>query len=247
MRIPHARSVTLDGEREDLMIAACAALCRRRFADKTEDTVRLQFLTILCVLLMAVSVNGAPADDATDVFRKYVAAIRVGSVDDALKLVEPVPESSKALLRACVECAIAVEKVNTEMTRQMGPAKPEEDGRSMGQPSDEALKILRGVAAGDTVRVLAADPLDPKESIDVALLVRSEGKWVVAAATVVGINPATRFVEPPPDERERFVKLANALTSAATTVLPRLQKEEFKSPAELQDAMNEEMIRAASK
>jgi hypothetical protein len=76
--------------------------------------MRRLYLSVLCVTLAVASAHAAPGDEAADVFRKYVAAIRAGSVDEALKLVEPVPESCKPLLRASVEGAVAVEKVKTE-------------------------------------------------------------------------------------------------------------------------------------
>jgi hypothetical protein len=211
-----------------------------------EDTMRRLFLPVLCMMLTVASAQGAPGDDAADAFRNYVAAIRAGSVDDTLKLVEPVPESSKPLLQACVESAIAVEKVKTEMAKQMGPPKHEE-GWNMGQQPDDVLKTLRGVAAGDTAKLVAKDPMDQKAEFDVGVAVRSEGKWLVAAATAIGIDPPSKFVEPPPDERERLLKLANFTTSAGKTVLARLQKKEFKSPGEVQDALIQEMMRAGSK
>ena len=211
-----------------------------------EDTMRL-LLPVLCAMLVAASAQSAPGDDAADAFRKYVAAIRGGSVDDTLKLVEPVPESSNPLLRACVESAIAIEKVKTEMAKQMGPPKHDEEGWNMGQQPDDVLKTLRGVADGDTAKLVAKDPMDQKAEFDVGLAVRNEGKWFVAAATAIGIDPPSKFVEPPADERERLLKLANATTSAGKTVLARLQKKEFKSPGEVQDELTQEMMRAASK
>jgi hypothetical protein len=199
------------------------------------------------VILSVACAQGAPGDDAADAFRKYVAAIRAGSVDDALKFVEPVPEASKPLLRACVESAVAVEKVKTEMTKQMGPPKHDEEGWNMGQQPDDVLKTLHGIADGDNVKLVAKDPADPKEEFDVGFAVRSEGKWLVAATTAIGIDPPSKFVEPPADERERLLKLANLATSGAKTVLTRLQKKEFKSPGEVQDAFIQEQMRPGNK
>lgn len=209
--------------------------------------MRRLLLPVLCAVLTVASARGAPGDDAADVFRKYVAAIRDGSVDDTLKLVEPVPESSKPLLRTCVESAVAVEKVKTEMAKQMGPPKHDEEGWNMGQQPDDVLKTLRDVSEGDTAKLVAKDPMDQKAEFDVGLAVRSDGKWLVAAATAIGIDPPAKFVEPPPDERERRLKLAGFTTSAAKTVLSRLQKKEFETPGDVQDALIQEMMRAGNK
>jgi hypothetical protein len=207
----------------------------------------VSLVIMLATVLRVASAQGAPGDDAADAFRKYVAALRAGSVDDVLKLVEPVPDSSKPLLRACVESAVAVEKIKTEMTRQMGPPKRDEDGWNLGQQSDEVLKTMHGIPEGDIVKLVAKDPADPKAEFDVGLAVRAEGRWVVAAATAIGIDPPSKFIEPPPDERARLLKLADATTSAAKAVLARLQKKEFKSPGEVNDALVQELTRAGGK
>ncbi len=209
--------------------------------------MRRLLLPVLCMMLAVAAAQGAPGDDAADAFRKYVAAIRAGSVDDALKLVESVPESSKPLLRASVEGTVAVEKVKTEMAKQMGPVKHDEEGWNMGQQPDDILKTLHGIADGDGVKLVARDPADPNAEFDVGLAVRGEDKWLVAAATAIGIDPTSKFVEPPADERERLLKLANLTTSAAKIVLARLQKKEFKSPGEVQNALIQELMRAGSK
>jgi hypothetical protein len=117
----------------------------------------------------------------------------------------------------------------------------------MGQQPDDVLKTLHGIADGDGVKLVAADPADPKSELDVGFAVRGGGKWLVAAATAIVIDPPSKFVEPPPDERERLLKLANLTTSAAKTVLARLQKKEFKSPDEVQDALIAELTRAGGK
>jgi hypothetical protein len=43
------------------------------------------------------------------------------------------------------------------------------------------------------------------------------------------------------------LKLANLATSGAKTVLTRLQKKEFKSPGEVQDAFIQEQMRPGNK
>ena len=209
--------------------------------------MRRPALSISVVMLTLAITRGALADETADAFRSYVAAIRAGSVDDALKFVEPVPESCRTLLRECIEAAVAVEKVKTEMSAQMGPPKHHVEGWNIGQHSDDVLKTLQGIVDGDTARLVAKDPANPKTDIDVGFMVRSQGKWVVAAATALAIDPPAKFVEPPQEERDAFSKLAAFTTSAAKTVLTRLQKKEFKSPVEVQDALAQELLRAGSK
>jgi hypothetical protein len=195
-------------------------------------------LPLLVILLAAAPAPVAPTDPPIDEYRAYVSAIRSGSVDEVLKHVEPVPESCKKLVRVTAEVMVAIEAVKTEMAKQMGPPKEDEEGWNMGQRSDEALKTLHGKPAGEgKVKVFVNDSLDPKSDFDIALMVRHETKWVVSAGTVLGDDPTEPFVEPPADERERLLVLADAGTRSAKEVLERLKKKEFKSPTDVQEAI----------
>ncbi len=62
-------------------------------------TAHLVAATLVLTLLAPSIVAAAPQDDAIAKYREYVAAIRDSQVEKVVKLVEPVPESCKPLLR----------------------------------------------------------------------------------------------------------------------------------------------------
>jgi len=203
---------------------------------------RPNFFVLVLVLVAAALVSSVafaePVNDAVKVYRDYVAAIRAGSSDKILSLVETVPETSKPLLVASVEALIVVKAVKTEMTKQMGPEPTEEEeGWNMGQLPERILKDLKGEADADgTVKLKARDPLGDSE-FEIGVMVRQGDKWVVPAATAIGLDPTAKFEEPAEAEREDLLKQIRTVTTGAKSVLPRLQKKEFKSPAEVQDAL----------
>lgn len=200
-------------------------------------------LNIVLGIVMASTALAAPADDAVKAYRDYVAAIRAGSKDNVLKVVESVPESSKPLLVASIESLIAVEAVKAEMTKQMGPEPAEEEeGWNMGQLPERVLKDLKGEATPDgTVKLKAHDPL-AKSDYEIGVMVRRGDRWVVPAMTVIGLETTAQFEEPPQSEREDLLKQARAVTAAGKSVLGRLQKKEFKTPVEVQEALTRETV-----
>ena len=107
----------------------------------------------ILVVLASHQAIAAPQDDAVKAFKEYVAAVRAGSAEKVLALVEPVPESCKPLLAASVESLIAIERVKTAMAKQFALPKDEEaeeeEGWNMGQPSDETLNQLAGDLVDD--------------------------------------------------------------------------------------------------
>jgi hypothetical protein len=204
-------------------------------------TAHLVAATLVWALLTPSIGAAAPPDDAIAKYRDYVAAIREGQVEKVVKLVEPVPESCKPLLTASVESKIAVEAVKKEMTAQMGPPKPGDQAWSIGQPSDDLLKRLAAVAQDpNTVGLMVKEP-----QVSAGWMVRQKGQWVVPAAMVMDLPPAPKFTEPAKEEREQMLKYAQATAKAAEAVLKRLRNKEFKTPAEVQNALGEEMNKAA--
>ena len=118
----------------------------------------------------------------------------------------------------------------------------------MGELPDEVLKDIRGEAVdADTVALKGKDPLAPDADHQIGLMVRRDGKWVVPAATALGLDPAPAFAEPPEAEREDLLKQARALTRAAKSILQRLQKKEFKTPVEVQEALNRGLVEGTAK
>ena len=203
----------------------------------------------ILVVLASHQAIAAPQDDAVKAFKEYVAAVRAGSAEKVLALVEPVPESCKPLLAASVESLIAIERVKTAMAKQFALPKDEEaeeeEGWNMGQPSDETLNQLAGDLVDDnTVKLKGKDPLD-KAEYDVGLVVRRDGRWLVSAGTAIGLDPTASFVEPPEQERADLLTMANLVTRSAMAVLGRLERKQFKSPAEVQAALLRGMAEAA--
>ncbi|HEX3357430.1 MAG TPA: hypothetical protein VHS31_10705 [Tepidisphaeraceae bacterium] len=203
----------------------------------------LVLVTSALLLPFAAQSSAAPDDDAVAQYRAYVTAVRAGKPEEVMKLIEPVPETSKPLLTACIAQEIAVEAMKKEMVAQMGPAKTGDDAWAIGGlPYDDVLKNLKGVAGGaDVVMILATKPEGT-----VGWVARRNGKWIVPAGLVMDLQPAAQFVEPEAPAREESIKYANATAKAADTVLQRLKKKEFKQPADVLKAFSDEM-QAATK
>jgi len=194
------------------------------------------------LLSLATASSAAPEDDAIAQYRAYVTAVRAGKPEEVVKLIEPVPETSKPLLTARIAQEIAVEAMKNEMVAQMGPAKTGDEAWMIGGlPYDDVLKNLKGVAQGaDVVGILATKPEGT-----VGWMVRRNGKWIVPAGLVMDLQPGEQFVEPAAPEREERIKYANATAKAADAVLQRLKKKELKKPAEVLQAFGDEMQKAA--
>ena len=169
-------------------------------------------ITIMIVLLslagQGFGAQPAASDaDAVAQYNAYVVAVRAGKIEDVVKLIEPVPETSKALLTARIKQAIAIEALKKEMIAQMGPPKMEEDGWDIGGlPYDDLLKNLKGVAQGANVMVLVTKNPRTNQDGTAALMVRRNGKWIVPATMVMDLEPpddlSVPFVEPNADDRE---------------------------------------------
>jgi hypothetical protein len=204
--------------------------------------ILLVLVAATCLLSLATVSSAAPEDDAIAQYRAYVTAVRAGKPEVVVKLIEPVPETSKPLLTARIAQAIAVEATKKEMVAQMGPAKTGDEAWMIGGlPYDDVLKNLKGVAQGaDVVGILATKPEGT-----VGWMVRRNGKWIVPAGLVMDLQPGEQFVEPAAPEREERIKYANATAKAADAVLQRLKKKELKNPAEVLQAFGDEMQKAA--
>jgi hypothetical protein len=174
-------------------------------------------LFALACLLPALA-GAAPEEAAIEQYRAYVKAVRAGKLEDVVKLVEPVPETSKALLNARVKQAIAVEAMKKEMLAQMGPPKAGEEGWEIGGlPYDDVLKNLKEIVQDEnTVGVMAVDPRTKAEGV-MGWMIRRNGKWIVPAGLVMDLEPAPQFVEPDAGDREERIKYADATTKAAGT------------------------------
>jgi hypothetical protein len=207
---------------------------------------QILFLIVAVAFVLSCGTRSfaAPEDDAIAQYRAYVTAVRAGKLDDVVKLIEPVPQTSKALLNARISQEIAVEAMKKEMVAQMGPAKTGDDSWAIGGlPYDDALQNLKGVAqSADLVLILATKPEGT-----MGWMARQNGKWIVPAGLVMDLEPAPQFVEPEAPQREEKIKYADATTKAADAVLQRLKKKEFKKPAEVLQAFGSEMQKASGK
>jgi hypothetical protein len=209
---------------------------------------RITMTTLLCLSAISATTWAAPEDGAAEQYRAYVSAVRTGKLDDVVKLVEPVPATSKPMLTARIKQAIAVEAMQKEMVAQMGPAKSGEEGWAIGGlPYDDVLKDLKPVAQdANTVALQGVDPAS-NTPVPVGWIIRRNGKWLVPAGLVLDLEPAPQFVEPEAAERAEKIKDADAMTKAADVVLQRLKKKEFKKPAEVQSALAQELRKASEK
>ena len=212
--------------------------------------MRIPIAIVLSILVWQQRSAGAPSAapdaDAIAQYRAYVAAVRAGKIDDAIKLVEPVPESCKPLLNARIKMAIAVEALKKEMIAQMGPPRIEEEGWAIGGlPYDDLLKSLKGVAQGENVTVLVATNPRTKQEGSSGWMVRRSGKWVVPATMVMDLqppeDPSAPFAVPSEFDLAEDTKYADSTRRAADAVLKRLQSKEFKNPAEVVRAFGDEM------
>lgn len=202
---------------------------------------------ILCLLATAATTapSREPADAAVRVYRDYVAAIRSGPAEKVLKLVEPVPESSKALLTKYVEMRIAIERFNAEIANQFSPPKPDRGDTIMGEFPSEWLKdVFAEAVDARTLQLKLKDPDDPQIESPIGLMVRRGDAWLVSATLPLDQEASATFVEPPANIRDAKLKFAEAWSAAAKSTLERLQKREFKSAAEAEGALKQEIARA---
>lgn len=203
----------------------------------------------ICLVLVAAicfptftKVSAATAEeDAIAQYRAYVTAVRAGKSEDVMKLIEPVPESCKAVLDARLKQAIAVEAMKKEMIAQFGPAKTGDDAWNIGGlPYDDAMKSLKGVGQqGDMILLITTEPQGTA-----AWMIRRNGKWIVPAGLVLDLEPGKPWVEPDAAARDATIKYADTITKAAEAVLKRLRNKEFKKPADASTAFGEELKKA---
>jgi hypothetical protein len=208
--------------------------------------MRFRLIVLLALICVApATLRAAPEEGPVEQYRAYVKAVRAGKLDDVVKLIEPVPDTSKPLLNARVKQAIAVEAMKKEMLAQMGPPKAGEDGWEIGGlPYDDVLKNLRPVVQdANIVGLTAIDPRSKAEGV-IGWMVRRTGKWMVPAGLVMDLEPAEEFVEPDASERDEKIRYADATAKAADAVLNRLKTNEFKKPAEVLRAFGDEMQKA---
>ena len=207
------------------------------------------FAILGCVLVLSLAnatASARPPEDAVRAYRAYVAAVRSGPPEKVLKLVQPVPESSEALLAKYVDMRIAVERVKAEIAKQFNPPEPDRGDAIMGEFPDEWLKDLVAEAVDErTMELKLKDPDDPEIESAVVLMVRQGGTWLVSAALVVDEEASATYVEPRAEIRDAKLKVAEAWAAAAKFTLARLQKKEFKSAAAAEAALKREFARAA--
>lgn len=205
---------------------------------------RLTPLLFLLPILLAMQASQPATHEAVKAYRDYVHAIRQGDLAAVLERVEPVPATSRPALEATMEAKIAVEAVTTEMIKRLGPPKEDEEGWNMGQLTDAMLETLRVAdEQQDAALLVMKDPFGGEGSA--GIMVRRDGAWKVAAGPLIGVgDPTPTFVEPPAEELAQTIRFANAITTAAVTVLERLKKGEFNDAASVQSALGEEMQRA---
>jgi hypothetical protein len=203
-------------------------------------------LTIIVCLLAATAPSGGPANDAAKVYRDYVAAIRSGPAEKVLKLVEPVPESSKVLLAKYVETRIAIERFKAEIAKQFNPPKPDRGDTIMGEFPNEWLKdVVAEPVDARTMQLKLKDPDDPQIESPIGLMIRRGDAWLVSATLPLDEEASATYVEPRAEIRDAKLKVAEAWSAAAKSTLDRLQKKEFKSAAEAEGALKREFARAA--
>jgi hypothetical protein len=191
----------------------------------------------MCFLTSASIAAPAPPQDAAIArYREYVAAIREGKVDQVLKFIEDVPETSKPVIVATVKQMIAVEALKKEMMAQFGAPKLDDDAwKTLGQLSDEQLQHLEAQVGGDIVGLTVNEPQG-----FAGWMVLRKGQWVVPAAQVLELESMPTFIEPPKNERDWRIKHQQGITTAAEAVLKRLRNKEFKDPAQMQKVLSEE-------
>ena len=105
---------------------------------------------------------------------------------------------------------------------------------------DAAGRNLFRIIGPNTVGLMVKEP-----QVSAGWMVRQKGQWVVPAALVMDLPPAPKFTEPAKEEREQMLKYAHARSKAAEAVLKGLRNKELKTPSDVQNALGEEMNKAA--
>lgn len=210
-------------------------------------------LPAACLLFLIVNTSLAqPQHEVITQYKAFLAAARTGKVDDARKLVEPVPKDAERLLQAGLRLFVAYVQLKTELTSQFGLPGPKHEDEFGERAIAPAVmdNLIADVRHENTVVVHSKDP-DTNAKITMAVMVRRNGKWLVSAHMLTDQpldelqeRPDRAFKTPPADERKQFIDYAEATTKTIETVLTRLKNKEFKTRAEVLKAVSDLMPKA---
>ena len=204
-----------------------------------------------CALLLAIvhSATAQPQHEAIVQYKAFMSAVRAGKVEDAVKLVEPVPKDVASMLEAGLKLHIAYVGLKDELTAQFGlPGPKDEDEFGERAVAAGLLENLRADAQNERIVVLHAKDPQMKNEYTLGMMVRRNGKWLVSAAGLTDqweeLKPDGTFKPPPAAERRRFIAHARTTTKAIEAVLRRLKKKVFKNRAEVVKAYADLMPKA---
>jgi hypothetical protein len=206
----------------------------------------------ISLLLLANTSLAQPQHEAITQYKAFVAAAGAGKIDDARKLVEPVPNDAERLLQAGLRLFVAYVQLKTELTSQFGLPGPNDEDEFGERAIAPALmaNLLADVRHENMAVVHSRDP-DTRAKITMMVMVRRNGKWLVSADMLTDqeldeleSKPGRTFKTPPADERKQFIEYAESTARTIETVLTRLKKKEFKTRTEVLKAVSGLMPKA---
>src|SRR6266576_5120188 len=105
---------------------------------------RICVLSVACVFYFSASGCAAQDEDhALAQYKAYLSALRVGNVEEILKMSVPVSESVKAIQSEAVTTRILMERLRRATIAQFGPmkidTKKDDPWLGIGEPWDEYL------------------------------------------------------------------------------------------------------------
>jgi len=182
-----------------------------------------------------------PEHEAIRQYRAYVVAVRAGDVQAMQKLVVPVSKPVQPIQAVLIKIDILHERLYKQTVAQFGPIdfKKEELWEGFGQPSDDDLKDLRIKVHEDVdiAQVLMKNSHTGNHDRS-ALMVRRNNKWFVPMTLQLNEEDDKRPVrEPQPEELQPMLKYSTHMSHEMESILDRLQKKQFKSSAEVMQAL----------
>ena len=209
---------------------------------KLQPTMWIAVASLLPSLCRAAD---PPEHEAIRQYRAYVVAARAGDVQAIQKLVVPVSKPVQPIQAVLIKIDILHERLYKQTVAQFGPIdfKKEELWEGFGQPSDDDLKDLRIKVHEDVdiAQVLMKNPHTGNHDRS-ALMVRRNNKWFVPKTLQLNEEDDKKPVrEPQPEELQPMLKYATHMSREMENILNRLQKKQFKSSAEVMQALIDAM------
>src|SRR5688500_1644472 len=204
------------------------------------------FAACLSLLATVGTASAQPQHEAITQYKAFMAAVRAGKSDEAMKLVEPVPKDAASLVTTALRFLIVDTALKTEVAAQMGAYDPkDEDYLEEALHAPEVLENLKvQPRLKDIVLLRATDPRTRTELTLVPMILR-DGKWLVPAATLGGMQlefkPGATSELPPPKLRQQIIEHTEAETKAFEAVLKRLKNKEFKTRDDVVKALSDAM------